>query len=94
VRAHAPDMTPAGVNDKRLLEREEEVAALDDAIRAAAAGNGSVVIVEGTLWWAATGMELRMARLGVYGGAELVANLFGGAQQAQHEAQRRGIDRA
>ena len=55
MRTHAPDMTPAGVNDKRFLEREAEVAALDDAIRAAAAGNGSAVIVEGTLWWGSAG---------------------------------------
>ncbi|HET6771324.1 MAG TPA: AAA family ATPase [Actinomycetota bacterium] len=40
-------MTPAG-GSRPLLEREAEVAALDDAIHSALAGNGSVVIVEGT----------------------------------------------
>ncbi|HET6771323.1 MAG TPA: AAA family ATPase [Actinomycetota bacterium] len=48
MRPHAPDVTPAGGNGGLLLEREAEVSALHDAVRTAVAGNGSVVIVEGT----------------------------------------------
>jgi DNA-binding CsgD family transcriptional regulator len=48
VGPHAPNVTPAGVDSGHLLEREAELSALNDAIRAAAAGNGGVVIVEGT----------------------------------------------
>jgi hypothetical protein len=48
VRPHAPDVTPAGANDGLLLEREAEVAALDEAIRSALSGHGSVVLIEGS----------------------------------------------
>jgi DNA-binding CsgD family transcriptional regulator len=48
VRPHATDMPPPGSNGGRLLEREAEIAALDEAIRSALSGNGSVVLIEGS----------------------------------------------
>jgi hypothetical protein len=57
-----------------------------DARKRTRSGDGDNPAVQGDPS-ALTGRELLIARLGGYGGAELVANLFGGAQQAQHEAQ-------